>query len=40
VERAAEAVRCILEEGAEDAMNRFNAPLPEEPKGSREEGKS
>ena len=28
-ERAADAVQCVLLEGVESAMNRFNAPLPE-----------
>ena len=40
VDRAAAAVRCILEEGVEEAMNRFNAPPPETSRESIEEGKS
>jgi PTH1 family peptidyl-tRNA hydrolase len=40
VDRAAAAVRCILQEGVEESMNRFNASPFEAPKEPREEGKS
>jgi PTH1 family peptidyl-tRNA hydrolase len=41
VVRAADAVQCIWDEGVEEAMNRFNAPLPEASKErTEEEGKS